>query len=346
MQQLFVHERLFPFRGPWHLPWIIERYIRAAKSAFSVRKLLNASLALAEMRLGKARVRSHPFVLRIEPTNTCNLRCPLCLCGNGRDTRKKGFISIEDFRAIFEHAGRSAIITRLDGLGESTLHPQIFDLIRIAKSNRTSVVMHTNFNTPVCADPEPFLDCGLDRLVVSVDGMSQATHSQYRVGGDVEVVIERLRRLVAARRQRGQKRPIIEMQTVDFAFNREEQPRLRQLSREIGADRYQITEVERSIKAERYDTRHPRRCAWLWTVLTVAWNLDYRSCTNAWSLPWPRHNLRDLPPAEYWNDPVMQEARRFNIDKSSSAIAGDTGCRCNRCYEMMVVPLKGIYTCD
>ena len=86
--------------------------------------------------------------------------------------------------------------------------------------------------------------------------------------------------------------------------------------------------------------------AWLWSVLTVAWNLDYRSCTNAWSVPWPRHNLKTLPPDEYWNDPIMREARQFNIDKSSKVIADDAGCRCNRCHEMMVIPLKGDYTCD
>jgi hypothetical protein len=42
----------------------------------------------------------------------------------------------------------------------------------------------------------------------------------------------------------------------------------------------------------------------------------------------------------------MQEARQFNLDKSSKVIADDPGCRCNRCHEMMVIPLKGDYTCD
>jgi hypothetical protein len=341
-----LHERLFPFRGPWHLPWIIERYLRAARSAFTVPKVLNASMALLEMKLGVAQVRSHPFVLRIEPTNSCNLRCPLCLCGNGRDPRPKGLITLDDYGRIFEEAGHWAIITRLDGLGEPTLHPRIFDLARFARSQGTSVVMHTNFNTPACADPEPFFDCGLDRLVVSVDGATQAAHAQYRVGGELEVVLARLRRLVAARRRRNLSRPIIEVQTVDFPFNRADQPLLRQLSREIGADRYQVTEVERSIRSGRYDAARPRRCPWLWSVLTVAWNLDYRACTNAWTFPWPRCNLRGLPPAQFWNSPLMQEARRFNRDKCSVSIAGDPGCRCNRCYEMMVSPLKGEYTCD
>ena len=340
------HERLVPFRGPWHLPWIIERYLRAASSGFTVRKVANASLALTEMQRGRRRVRSRPFLLRIEPTNACNLRCPLCLCGTGDDPRKKGIISIEDFTHVLETTHRWMMITRLDGLGEPTLHPKVFELIRIAKSYGTSVVMHTNFNTPNCEDPEPVINSGIDRVVISIDGATQETHGRYRIGGTLETVVARARRLVAERDRRKLKRPIVEIQTVDFDFNRDEQATLRELSRRIGADRYQVTAVQRTLKESRYDPLHPKRCAWLWSVLTVAWNLDYRSCTNAWTVPWPRHNFRTSPPDVFWNDPLMQEARRFNLDKSSNVIAQDKGCRCNRCHEMMVIPLKGDYTCD
>lgn len=340
------HERIFPFQGPWHLPWVIERYFRAAMSGFTPRKVMNATLALSEMKMGRLKVKSKPFILRLEPTNVCNLQCPLCMCGTGEDPRKKGMMSLEDFAHIHEQARDSAMITRLDGLGEPTLHPKIFELIKIAKSYRTSVVMHSNFSTKNCEHPEPFLDCGIDRLVISVDGASQETHGRYRVGGDLEVVLNRMRALVAERKRRGVKRPIIEMQTVDFDFNRDEQAILRQMAKEIGADRYQVTEVQRSLESNDFDPEHPRRCAWLWCVMTVAWNLDYRSCTNAWSVPWPRYNLRSTPPKEFWNTEIMQEARKFNIDKSSALIANDPGCRCNRCHEMMVIPLTKDYTCD
>jgi len=198
--RLQLHERLVPFKGPWHLPWIIERYFWAARSGFTARKLVNASMALAEMKMGRPRVRSRPFLLRIEPTNVCNLKCPLCLCGTGEDPRPKGMISIDDYKRIFEDTKQWAMITRLDGLGEPTIHPKIWELIRIAKSYGTSVVMHTNFNTPNCAHPEPILDSGIDRIVISVDGASQETHGRYRIGGDLETVLTRLRNLVNERK--------------------------------------------------------------------------------------------------------------------------------------------------
>ena len=240
----------------------------------------------------------------------------------------------------------SAMIVRLDGMGEPTLHPQIFDMVRLAKSRRLSVVMHSNFNTKVCEDPVPFVTSGLDRLVISIDGATQQAHSQYRVGGSLEKVCANVRRLVEVRRILRSPNPLIEIQTVDFPFNRDQQHAIRQLALDLGADRYQITEADRSTKSARINPRRPRRCPWLWTVVTVGWDLNYRSCTNAWSFPWPRCNVRQVPILEMWNGRLIREARRFNLDKSSPEIDCDAGCKCNRCYEMLVEPMHGDYFCE
>ena len=239
-----------------------------------------------------------------------------------------------------------AIIVRLDGMGEPTLHPHIFDMVSAAKDAGMSTVFHTNFCTPACEHSVAFLECGLDRLVISVEGATQSTYEQYRVDGNLELVNGRIRRLVEARRAHSKDRPIIEIQMVDFPFNRHEQALVRELTRACGADRFQVTKAEHSIKSAQLDPKHPRRCAWLWTVLTVGWDLDYHSCTNAWSYNWPRLNMRDMPSMEYWNHPLLQEARRYNVDKFSNIIAQDCDCKCNRCYEMMVVPLKSRYFCE
>jgi hypothetical protein len=325
------------------MPWILERHFRAARNAFTIRKLANAFLALVEMRRGLAAVRSSPVVLRIEPCNVCNLKCPLCACGRGSDPRRKGFMTVEDFSWMLDQVNRSAVIARLDGLGEPTLHPGIFDMVRLAKSRNVSVVMHSNFNTPACENPAPFIESGLDRLVISIDGATQETHSRYRVGGSLEKVCRRVEQLVRTRRELRSTSPLIEIQTVDFPFNRGGQTAIRKLAISLGADRYQVTEADRTTKSARINPRRPRRCPWLWTVVTVGWDLDYRACTNAWSYPWPRFNAREIPVSEMWNSHVMQEARRFNVNKGSREIMDDVGCKCSRCYEMLVAPLQGDY---
>ena len=49
---------------------------------------------------------------------------------------------------------------------------------------------------------------------------------------------------------------------------------------------------------------------------------------------------------ELWNSEPMVEARRFNRNKKSAAIAGDTGCMCNQCTDMLVINRPKGYVCE
>ena len=341
-----LRERLFPYGGAWHVPWTIQRYFRSTMTAFRPRRLSNATRALAEMKLKRTRLSSRPFVLRVEPCNVCNLRCPLCACGTATDPRPKGFMALGDFEYVLDQNRRAGMILRLDGMGESTLHPDFFDMVRMAKARGLAVTVHSNFNTPASSQAGEFIESGLDRLVVDIEGTTQETYQTYRVGGDYDRVVSNLRALVDLRKKLRRSRPIIEVQFIDFGWNHNEIPRLRALTREWGANRFTVCAPDPVGRKATFNPDKPRRCFWLWTTLTVGWALDYHSCANAWSLPWPHLNMRDVPPAEYWNHPLMQNAREYNLNKSADTIAEDTGCKCNRCYEMLAIPLAGPYSCE
>jgi len=248
-------------------------------------------------------------------------------------------MQLSDYRQVLEQNRQTAMVVRLDGMGEPTLHPDVFEMVRVAKSYGLSVSMHSNLNTRACARVSEFVDSGLDRLVVAVDGATQESYERYRVGGDLNLVLERVEQLVDYRKRRQQRRPIIEFQLIDFDHNRQERPAIRQLVRRLGVDRLEITEADRRTREANQKSQQPKRCFWLWTVLTLGWDLEYRSCANAWSLPWPRLNLRSLPSRELWNHELIRQARQYNLDQESQVIADDEGCKCNRCYEMLVVPL-------
>lgn len=327
----------FSFRGNWHLPFIIWRYFRAARSGFTPGRMLNALVALAEMRLGRTRVCSRPFVLRVEPTNLCNLRCPRCACGLHTDPRKRGVMALEDYASILDQNRRYGMVVRLDGMGEPTLHPRIFEMIRMAKSYKFSVAMSTNFNTESCACFESLVACGLDRLTVAIDGSTQESYERYRVGGSLSLVEGRLRRLLDTRQRRASKTPLVEVQFLDWGYNHEEIPDLERRVRKWGVDRFTAIAPDWAIGHGHADPCRPRRCFWLWAVLTVDWDLNYLACTNAWTYSWPRLNLRDVPLREFWNHELMGTARRYNIAKSDRVIASDPDCHCNNCSDMLVV---------
>lgn len=335
------------YRGTWSFPWIVQRYLRGAMPGFTPRRLANAGLAFAEMRMARANVRSKPSVLRIEPCNVCTLRCPSCACGVGSDKRPKGFMQFEDLRLILDQAGSHAIVARLDGMGEPTMNPAIFDMIELIKTYGISVTMSSNFNMEICDRSDDFIDSGLDRLMVCVDGATQDVYERYRVRGDLAQVEGRVRALVETKRRRGTSRPIVEMQFLDLDCNRHQLDDIRALADKWGVDKLTITGADPTSKVARAKMpKNPKRCFWLWYVLTVGWDLGYRSCTNAWSLPWPDLNLKNVPVDAYWNHEYLREARRFNKNRSSQLIASNEDCKCNRCFEMLVVPMEGDYFCE
>lgn len=48
----------------------------------------------------------YPYLLEIEPSNVCNVNCPLCPSPGRLITRRKQFMSYEDFTTIVENVPR------------------------------------------------------------------------------------------------------------------------------------------------------------------------------------------------------------------------------------------------
>lgn len=342
----FIHEILFPFRGNWNLVWVLQRYIKSSLSGITWQKFKNAVLAIIEMTRGKAIVRSKPFVLRIEPTNICNLRCPRCSCGINTDPRRKGYMKLDDFKNILEENIRDAIILRLDGNGEPTLHPQILEMIKVAKLLGYSVSMSTNLNTQICGDAKSIINSGLDRLIIAIDGVTQESYEKYRVGGKLVQVEKNLLNILHTRKNLGSSRPYVEVQFLDWGYNHDEASCLREKVRMWGVDKFEIIIPDWAVTNAKANSKKPRRCFWLWSVLTVDWETNYHSCTNAWTLPWPRTSFKDISSNNFWNSDLMVEARKYNISKLSKNIIEDHGCHCNSCSDMLVVDRPPSYVCE
>jgi MoaA/NifB/PqqE/SkfB family radical SAM enzyme len=159
-------------------------------------------------------------------------------------------------------------------------------------------------------------------------------------------VLDNLERLVAAKRRNGATKPVLDLQFLDWGYNRQQIPDMRQMARRFGANRLTVIRPEYAADAAKADPRYPKRCFWLWCVLTVGWDLDVHSCTNAWTYRFPGASLRTSSLRELWNSEPMVKARRFNRRKQSEKIAADTGCMCNRCTDMRVVDRPEVYVCE
>jgi radical SAM protein with 4Fe4S-binding SPASM domain len=177
-----------------------------------------------------------PFSLSVEPVNYCNLRCPQCPTGLHQITRAKGYMSVELFKALIGHQHKTLSYLILYLQGEPFLHPRFTDFARIANEKGIFSAVSTNGHFLNVEVARKTVLSGLDRLIVSVDGASQAVYQQYRVGGKLETVLDGMRNIISWKKKLGLKHPLLEMQFIVFGTNESEIDAMKKLKHEIKAD--------------------------------------------------------------------------------------------------------------
>jgi radical SAM protein with 4Fe4S-binding SPASM domain len=185
-----------------------------------------------------------PASLSIEPTTSCNLQCPECPSGLRQFTRKTGFIEMDLYKKIINDSYKELIYLMLYFQGEPFLHPDFFNMLSYAKSKNIYTATSTNAHFLDMDNAKMVVDSGLDRIIISIDGITQKSYAKYRVGGKLDKVLEGTRNLVKAKKELKSKSPFIIFQFVVFRSNEHEVEGLQQLAKEIGVDKVQIKSAQ------------------------------------------------------------------------------------------------------
>jgi len=191
-----------------------------------------------------------PFILGIEPGNICNLRCPLCPTGAGEITAKKGLMSFEFFKKIFDQLKVSLVTVNLYNWGEPLLNRDLFKIIKYIKEFKKSisVVTSTNLNIDNKDVLVELLKSGIDEIIVSCDGASKETYEKYRVGGDFNLVMQNLRFLSDEKRKLSSNADIV-WNFLVFKHNEHEIAAARSMANELGVS-FRIGLMRTSMKDE------------------------------------------------------------------------------------------------
>ena len=70
-----------------------------------MRKRLNLARSGVDALLGRTVLTSLPPTAQVEPTNKCNLKCPLCPTGSGSMARARGTMSMDTFLKVLDELG-------------------------------------------------------------------------------------------------------------------------------------------------------------------------------------------------------------------------------------------------
>lgn len=178
----------------------------------------------------------YPVSISFEPTTSCNLRCPECPSGLRAFTRPTGMLEKDFFAKTIDEIHQELIYLIFYFQGEPYLNPAFLDMVKYASAKGIYTATSTNAHYLTDENARKTVESGLDRLIISIDGTTQDVYQQYRVGGNINKVIEGAKNIVKWKKELNSKKPFVFFQFLVVKPNEHQIEDIKQLAREVGVD--------------------------------------------------------------------------------------------------------------
>jgi len=207
-------------------------------------KVLNLWLARHHKRARATRLGSRPFVFYIDPSNSCNLACPGCVHSKNLKEQnlfdwRPGLLAPGRLESLLKMYGPCAIYAGFYNYGDPLVNPQTPKFIRLAKSYLLQTSASTNLSFPKF-DADAYAESGLDYLILSIDGATQPVYEKFRKKGKLDFVQANIAKLVAAKRARNKRTPLLCWNFLAFQHNVHQIDAARALAQELGVDQFAV----------------------------------------------------------------------------------------------------------
>jgi tungsten cofactor oxidoreducase radical SAM maturase len=180
--------------------------------------------------------------LYIEPTTACNLHCRTCIRNAWDDPQS--MMTLAAFQRLVDSLSDLPNLKRVvfTGFGEPLTHPRLLDMIEALRQRGLAVTIGSNgllLDRPMATE---LVQLGVDRLVISVDGVKPETYSDVR-GARLAQVLDNIRVLNEVKSLQGSLVPSLGMEFVVLRSNVAELSDLTGLASRMGAARVLVSNV-------------------------------------------------------------------------------------------------------
>ncbi len=255
--------------------------------------------------------RSNPYIGILDITNICNMRCYHCPTGKHLYGRDPGSMDLSYVEKFMKKMGKYLYLAHLYSWGEPLLHPKVTDIIRLVKSYRVSTIISSNLNTKNRALLEGICDSGLDYLALSIDGSSQEVYSRYRIGGDLDLVLQNIQHINNYKKKNNLRTPVIEWQFLVFDHNKHEVKSAYELSRDLHVDIFNAKPGIIPDKFKNAWTDRGLKCPFLWNTVVLNNDGGLSACCNLIDKEDDFDNLSTPHFKEIWHNPRYTMARKL-----------------------------------
>ena len=204
------------------------------------KKALNGIKVLSSFYVSRLSNKSvqwgYPVSISFEPTTSCNLRCPECPSGLRAFTRPTGMLQQDFFRTTIDEIHKELLYLIFYFQGEPFLNPDFLEMVNYASSKGIYTATSTNAHYLTDAVAKRTVESGLDRLIISIDGTTQDVYQQYRVGGNLEKVLQGAKNIVKWKKELNSKTPFVFFQFLVVKPNEHQIEEIKKLAKEVGVD--------------------------------------------------------------------------------------------------------------
>ncbi|MBX2928902.1 MAG: SPASM domain-containing protein [Saprospiraceae bacterium] len=315
------------------------------------RRVLNVLKVLASFYFARITRRpiqwGLPFTVSIEPTTACNLRCPECPSGLRAFTRPTGNLRTDFFRRLVDELAPDLLYLIFYFQGEPYINPNFLEMVAHARSRKIYTITSTNGHFLDDDNARRTVASGLDRLIISVDGATQEVYEQYRIGGQLDKVLEGAANVVRWKKQLRSATPHVIFQFLVVRPNEHQIPDIYRMAREIGVNEVKLKTAQvydyrqgnpliplqqryaryRPTADGGYELKNKllNHCWKLWHACVITWDGKVAPCCFDKDVSHPMGNLRENTFREVWRGEAYQNFRQ-NIFKGRDQIDICTNC--------------------
>jgi radical SAM protein with 4Fe4S-binding SPASM domain len=326
-------------------------------SKLTFRRTWNAAKVYTSYQLTKLTKKpiqwGYPVSISFEPTTSCNLRCPECPSGMRSFTRPTGMLKKDFFQETIDELHKEILYLIFYFQGEPFLNRQFLEMVKYASDKGIYTATSSNAHYLTDEVAKQTVESGLDRLIISIDGTTQDVYKQYRIGGNLDKVLEGAKNIVKWKKELKSKTPFVFFQFLVVKPNEHQIEDVKRLAKEIGVDqvRFKTAQVydyendphqliPENVKYSRYKKDKDGKmtiksglnnhCWKLWHANVITWDGLVVPCCFDKDATHQLGNLKMQSFKEVWNNDNYKQFRkeimssRKNIDICANCSEGLT----------------------
>jgi len=308
----------------------------------SLKQKINYKRCARSAKKGLPLSQGHPVLLCIEPTNCCNLKCPICETGADVLGREKKMMNLRDFKYILDQFDENLTHMFFYFMGEPFLNREGYEMVRYAVNRGIWVSTCVNAGF---IDPQKLVDSGISEVNFQIAGMTQEVHEIYRVNSKLKDVFTALEETIRLKNKSDSKNKDMKIIVgyILMKHNEHQVEDFKDYCKKIGVDDYNIIgttartaeqfkkymptdkDYHRFISEEAYEKNKlvPRHrpdnyCGWIYSSTTIMVNGDVVPCCYDPTGKYVLGNVFHENFYDIWNNEKYQYIRKQVANDSNN----------------------------